>query len=385
MSDLHTSLTTIMDASPEKIVLSKPASKDATYRKVTIEKKQDYYQIARYTEKQVFHENVTAADLFSYLDQVMGQSYLQLNAWAKASEHQLLISKKGTATYKKKLVIPEKSKQKASSTSHNRKKNYLLEEGTSIPPLVDMGVFTKEGKVVQSMYDKFRQINRFIELIDDAVNNMDKPCWHIIDFGCGKSYLTFILYYYFTEIKKQSVEIVGLDLKADVIEKCNAAAKKYGYDSLHFEIGDINGYDAPFSVDMVITLHACDTATDYALYNAICWNADMIFSVPCCQHELNKEMYSDEYALFCRYGIIKERFAALTTDAIRGNLLTAFGYKTHLLEFVDLSHTPKNILIRAVKNPSMSKKQKQAQLDEVKAVMNLLHVTPTLYKLLMEK
>ncbi|MDD6037656.1 MAG: SAM-dependent methyltransferase [bacterium] len=385
MSDLHTSLTAIMDAAPEKIVLSKPSSKDAAYRKVTVEKKQDYYQIARYTEKQVFHENVTATGLISYLEQVMGQSYLQLNAWAKSSEHQLLISKKGTVTYKKKLIIPEKSKQEASPASHNRKKNYLLEEGTDIPPLVDMGVFTKEGKVVRSMYDKFRQINRFIELIDDAVSNVDKPCWHIIDFGCGKSYLTFILYYYFTEIKKQSVEIVGLDLKADVIEKCNAAAKKYGYDSLHFEIGDINGYDAPFTVDMVITLHACDTATDYALYNAIQWNADMIFSVPCCQHELNKEMYTDEYALFCRYGIIRERFAALTTDAIRGNLLTAFGYKTQLLEFVDLSHTPKNILIRAVKNPSMSKKQKQVQLDEVTAVMDMLHITPTLYRLLVEK
>lgn len=310
----------------------------------------------------------------------MGTQFLQLNGWSEGKEHQLLMSKKGTVTYKKK-VIPNAARPQTTG-SHNRRKNYLLQEGSQIPPLIDMGVFTKEGKVVHAMYDKFRQINRFIELIDDAVGSVDKPCWHIIDFGCGKSYLTFILYYYFTEIKKQPVEIIGLDLKADVIDKCNLAAQKYGYDRLRFELGDINGYQAPFNVDIVVTLHACDTATDYALYNAICWNADMIFSVPCCQHELNGQMHTDTLALFTRYGIVQERMAALTTDAIRGNLLTCMGYKTQLLEFVDLSHTPKNLLIRAVRRPSMSKKTRQTQLDEVHAVMDTFHVEPTLYRLL---
>ena len=382
MPDLIQALATILADAPTRLVLSKQASKTQDYRKVIIEKKSDCYQIAKYTEKQVFHENCDAGRLADYLSQAMGCEFLQLNGWSEGKEHQILMSKKGTVTYKKK-VIPNAAQPKA-STAHNRKKNYLLQEGSQIPPLIDMGVFTKEGHVVRTMYDKFRQINRFIELIDDAVGTVSKPCWHIIDFGCGKSYLTFILYYYFTEIKKQPVEIIGLDLKADVIEKCNAAAKKYGYEHLRFELGDINGYQAPFDVDMVVTLHACDTATDYALYNAICWNADMIFSVPCCQHELNGQMHTDELSLFTRYGIVQERMAALTTDAIRGNLLTCMGYKTQLLEFVDLSHTPKNLLIRAVKNPSMSKKTRAAQLDEVHAVMDTFHVKPTLYRLLSE-
>lgn len=383
MSDLEKSLAAIVADAPERLILSKQTNKSQTYRKVIIEKKDGYFQIAKYTEKQVFHENCGEKELLQYLTGAMGADFLQLNGWSSGKEHQLLVSKKGTATYKKKLV-PNAAREQPKPPAHNRRKNYLLKEGSRIPPLIDMGVFTKEGKVVHSMYDKFRQINRFIELIDDAVGAVTKPCWHIIDFGCGKSYLTFILYYYFTEIKKQPAEIIGLDLKEDVINKCNAAAQKYGYEHLHFELGDINGYKAPFDVDMVVTLHACDTATDFALFNAICWNADMIFSVPCCQHELNQQMQTDALSLFTRYGIVQERVAALTTDAIRGNLLTCAGYKTQLLEFVDLSHTPKNLLIRAVKNPSMSKKTRAAQLAEVHAVMEAFHVQPMLYRLLKE-
>lgn len=380
MSNLAQSLAAILSDAPTRLVLSKQASKTQEYRKVVIEQKSSCYQIAKYTAKQVFHENCDRSRLENYLAQVMGTQFLQLNGWSQGKEHMILMSKKGTATYKKK-VMPNAAQPKTTA-SHNRRKNYLLQEGNLIPPLIDMGVFTKEGQVVHAMYDKFRQINRFVELIDDAVCSVGKSCWHIIDFGCGKSYLTFILYYYFTEIKKQPVEIIGLDLKADVIKKCNRAAEKYGYDHLHFELGDINGYEAPFDVDMVVTLHACDTATDYALYNAICWNADMIFSVPCCQHELNQQMHADSLSLFTRYGIVQERMAALTTDAIRGNLLTCAGYRTQLLEFVDLSHTPKNLLIRAVKKPAMSRKTRETQLSEVHAVMDVFHVEPTLYRLL---
>lgn len=379
----------ISQASPYKIIISKPGSKDTAYRKIVIEKKESYYQAAAYTERQVFHQNIPTDGLEQYLADTVTDVYLQVNAWDDRTEHMYLCSRKGKVTYKAKRsgeTAEEKTK------SHNRKKNYILEEGMVIPPLVDMGVFTAEGKVVRTMYDKFRQINRFLEIIEDAVGDDANEEWNIIDFGCGKSYLTFVLYYYFTEIKKRKVKIVGLDLKADVIKNCNAAAEKYGYENLHFEIGDINGYHADFPVDMVVTLHACDTATDFALYNAVCWNARMIFSVPCCQHELNGQIETEDYSLLTRYGIIKERFSALATDAIRANLLECCGYRTQILEFIDFAHTPKNLLIRAVRKGGSSaartivpKTVKNRYLGEVERMMEEFHFKPTLYGLLKEE
>lgn len=366
---------------PAKTVISKPASKSSPCKKIVIENKGDYYQASKYTEKQVFHENLSVQQTIDLCSAMLEKDFKQLNSFSKSHEYMVMISKKGKASFKTKQISKDLTQ---TSTQHNRQKNYLIKEGTVVPPLVDMGIFTKEGKVVQSMYDKFKQINRFIEIIDDSVKELKQDTVNIIDFGCGKSYLTFIVYYYFTELRHQNVNIVGLDLKEDVIKKCNAAAKRYGYHSLNFKLGDINGYSSDFRPDIVMTLHACDTATDYALYNAVRWNTKMIFSVPCCQHELNGQIKSENLSLFTNYGIIQERFAALTTDAIRGNLLECCGYKTQLLEFVDLSHTPKNILIRAVKKQRNSEKTKEKYLQQVKAVMSEFNLSPTLYNLLRE-
>ncbi len=240
-----------------------------------------------------------------------------------------------------------------------------------------MGIFTREGRLIPSMSDKYRQINRFVEMVDDVLRDRTDSYYKIIDFGCGKSYLTFILYYYFTQIRGLQVDMLGLDLKKDVIEHCNEAARRYGYDHLHFQVGDIHGFAAEPDVDMVITLHACDTATDFALRNAVGCGASIILSVPCCQHELNRQIRSSTFSLLTHYGIIQERAAALMTDAIRANYLITQGYRTQLLEFVDMEHTPKNLLIRAVKAPIPEAVKKNAQ-DEIDRLCAEFHLQPTI-------
>lgn len=384
MDTLRGSLNKILSAGARRFILSKPVSKSELHIKCTLEQRTGFWQLTRYTQKQAFHENIPSEDLLQALENTIQDHYLQVNAFSSEREHCILLSKKGTCTYRE-TVMPAESRAAAVREEHNRKKQYILEEGKPIAPLVDMGVFTREGKVVRSMYDKFRQINRFLEILEDELANWKGDSIHVIDFGCGKSYLTFIVYYYLTEIRGIRAEIIGLDLKADVIEKCSRAAQNYGYNGLHFEKGDINGYKTPFDVDLVMTLHACDTATDYALYNAVQWKAKLIFSVPCCQHELNGQMEPGTLPILSRYGILKERFCALATDAIRGNLLEYCGYRTQLMEFIDMAHTPKNILIRAVRRPVSNAKKQQEALEQVRALTNEFQFHPTLCRLLLSE
>ncbi|MDU1053057.1 SAM-dependent methyltransferase [Clostridium baratii] len=383
MEDLKSVISEITNEDIIKVVISNKMNKDVKYKKIVFVLKEkgnkEYYQIEKYTDKQVFHENIAKEVLEEKVLECLENNYKQLTAWSDEATLDLKISKKGKILLNKK----KSDNKKLAKKEHNKEKNYILKEGMIIEPLIDLGVFTKEGKVVNSKYDKYKQINRFVEIIDDEIKKNDYKDLTILDFGCGKSYLTFVLYYYFVKIKKINVKMIGLDLKEDVIKKCNDIAKRYNYENLHFELGDINGFKYNNKVDMVITLHACDTATDYALYNAVKWNTKMIFSVPCCQHEFNHQMKTDDFSILTKYGIVKERIAALMTDSVRANLLEAVGYKTQLLEFIDIAHSPKNILIRASKS-KISKDKKEKVLNEVNSLINEFNFKPTLYNLLKE-
>lgn len=269
--------------------------------------------------------------------------------------------------------------------SHDRSKRYILREGEPVDFLVSLGVQTPQGRIVKAKYDKFRQINRYLEFIEDILEKLpaDRTI-RIVDFGCGKSYLTFGMYYYLNRLQGRDIRVTGLDLKADVIDRCGQLAKELHYDGLCFRQGDISDYQGGEKVDMVVSLHACDKATDYALEKAVKWGADVILAVPCCQHELNRQIRCEELGPVLKYGLIKERIAALVTDALRAGLLEQSGYDTQILEFIDMEHTPKNILIRAVyqgQNP----KQNKRNAEKLKELLQFWTVNPTLVKLLLPK
>lgn len=389
MSDLQSLFTDCLNETLIRVILSNPSSKDGVIKicaRPMLKNKSLLFQIEEYTKTQVFHKNLTAGDAGSYLTSKLSSdtssqtaSFKNALVETQSFTANVLVSKKGTITIKKKMNAS--AKQPKISLSHNRKKKYILEEGIPVPFLIDLGVMTQNGNIVNAHYDKFRQINRFLEYIEDILPSLptDREL-RILDFGCGKSYLTFAIYYYLKVLKGYPVRITGLDLKEDVIRHCNELAVKYGYDKLEFLCGDIAYYDGCSQVDMVVTLHACDTATDYALAKAVGWGAKVILSVPCCQHELNKQMKNDLLSPVLHYGILKERMAALMTDGLRAQILEANGYRTQILEFIDMAHTPKNLLIRAVYNGHCA--DNKAQIDELLAAFD---VNPTLYRLLCKK
>ena len=335
------------------------------------------FQCEEHKNNQAFHHNYEEAEAIEKLTDYM-ELFKQMQLETKQFKATVLVSKKGKVTIQKKQ---QAGCVKEVDLSHNRSKKYILQEGMKVPFLQDLGVMTSEGKIVRTKFDKFRQINRFLEFVEDILPQLDKNKEiTILDFGCGKSYLTFAMYYYLHELKNYDVRIIGLDLKTDVIRHCNELSEKYGYEKLRFLEGNIADYTGVDEVDMVVTLHACDTATDFALDKAVGWNAKVILSVPCCQHELNGQMHSELLAPLFKYGLIKERMAALITDAMRAEYLENQGYDTQILEFIDMEHTPKNILIRAVKTGKMKNNQ-----ESIRACEEFFHIKPTLGKLLDER
>ena len=337
------------------------------------------FQLESFRGNQVFHRNLTEEEAGEAVLEAMAD-FRQLSVKTRRFEAEAMVSKKGKVTVRRRESAPAPSGNvpDALRMAHNRKKKYILEEGKPVPFLIDLGVQTEDGRTVKSRYDKFRQINRFLEFIADIMPILPKDrCVRIIDFGCGKSYLTFAMYYYLHELCGLDIRVTGLDLKADVIRRCSALAEKYGYRKLDFQQGDIADFEGTDSVDMVVTLHACDTATDFALYKAVKWNAAVILSVPCCQHEVNRQIRNEVLEPALKYGLIRERLSALVTDSVRAGLLEEQGYETQILEFIDMEHTPKNILIRAVK-----RKDEERQRSGVREMTEFLHVNTCLQRLL---
>lgn len=378
MEELEIRLSEFMSDRLYQIIISNPRNKEQAskvkVRPVLLKGKINFQEtITRGT--QVFHENFSKEEMQERIMQYMQEEFRQLEAMSVDGKLTALVSKKGRITVK--CSRQSEAPKVLPDMSHNRTKQYLLQEGTPVPFLVDLGVQTREGLIVRSRYDKFKQINRYLEFVEDILPTLDKEeTVHIIDFGCGKSYLTFALYYYLHELKGIDTMITGLDLKADVIEKCNCLAKNYGYEKLRFYQGDIRTFEGADQVDMVVSLHACDTATDYAIKKALDWNAKVLFAVPCCQHEVNRQIDSELLLPVLKYGLLKERLSAILTDAVRANLLEESGYDTQILEFIDMEHTPKNILIRAVKKESPSPKR-----TSIEKLTDAVEVKTTLQKL----
>ena len=392
-------------------ILSNPRTKEGIIKvkvRPVMMKDRLFLQLESFSKTQAFHENLEPEAAVERIVDYM-KEFKQMQMATKDTDYTILVSKKGKVTIQKKAV---KTSRNVKIQAHNRSKKYILQEGMKVPFLQDLGVMTQDGKIVRTRFDKFRQINRFLEFIEDILPQLDKDReLTLLDFGCGKSYLTFAMYYYLHELKGYDIRIIGLDLKTDVILHCNELAKKYGYEKLSFLVGDIADYEGVDQVDMVVTLHACDTATDYALATAVGWNAKVILSVPCCQHEVNKqlekqrnlhsgkmksktevmevsEMLGDQLASMeevlgpiMDYGLLRERFATLVTDGLRAKCLESEGYETQVLEFIDMEHTPKNILLRAVKKGSPAAKSRK----EAEDCERFLKIQPTLGMLLAEQ
>lgn len=367
----------LLEGKVKKLSFSEKKKADGEFSKITARpvkgKKGIFWQLEKYKNNQVFHQNMSPEELLIWIENEVKDMF-----------RQCCLTAEGTTVHY--TIFPDKTKRKvtgnevkkAQPQSHNKEKTYILKQGENIPALVDLGVFNDEFMVVKSKYDKYKQINRFVEIVDDAFRKLDKDEITILDFGCGKSYLTFIVYYYFTVIKGIKAKVIGYDLKEDVVENCNKIAEKYGYDNLKFYVNDVTkGELFNGKTDMVITLHACDIATDFALFHAIENKVPHIFSVPCCQHEICSSIQKGgDFDLLLSHGLIKERFSALLTDSIRAEILKKCGYEVDVIEFVDFSHSPKNLMLRC-----KMKKPQSPDMTEIESLIEKYGFTQKLYEL----
>ena len=360
-----------------KIIVSNPRKKSYEIKKITIRPIEihgkEIYQLENHFTNKVTHVNFPYEKIGEILLDAMN-NFKQMNIFAQKADIQILANK-----ISKPKVITSKPTLKSyqGTKAHNRKKNYIINDGEPCDFLIALGVMTKDGQVNKKYYNKFRQINRFLEIVNDSLSAIDKENVKIIDFGCGKSYLTFAIYYYLVKILGKKVDITGLDLKENVIRDCNKIAKELGYEGLKFKLGDIAEYKDE-SCDMIVTLHACDTATDYALINAVDWNTKMILSVPCCQHELFSQIDNPVNNPFLKHGIIKDKFTEILTNGVRGLMLEACGYDVSMIEFTSLEHTAKNVMIKAVKLDNPSQKHKKKALAEYEALKETYKINPTI-------
>lgn len=329
-----------------RCIWSNPRTKDH-YQKIVLKpielKNKPMLQLAKTKENKEYHTNINLSDVLTKVTTDC-TDFKQIQLYTSENDYQCLVNKKGQLHLKKKAP----SMKKPTSFSHNRQKQYILDTPSSQGFLKALGLMDEKGQIKPSKYDKYKQINRYLEFVADCSHALKADPIRIIDFGCGKSYLTFALYHYLTDILNKKVEVIGLDLKADVIAFCEDLARKLDYKHLHFQVGDIGTYTTDQPIDMVVSLHACNTATDAALEKAVGWGAKVILAVPCCHHEAYTQIENAILSPILKHGILKERIAALVTDGLRAQLLESCGYDVNVMEFIDMAHTPKNILIKAL-------------------------------------
>lgn len=359
-----------------RCIWSNPRTKDQ-YQKVVLKpillKNELVLQLAKTKDNKEYHENIALDEVVSKITDLLVR-FKQVQLYTTINDYQCLINKK----YKWHIKKQVPSMKAPTSLSHNRQKQYILDTSSSHDFLKALGLMDEKGQIKPSKYDKYKQINRYLEFVADCTSYLEKEPIRIIDFGCGKSYLTFALYHYLTHILNKKVEVIGLDLKKDVIAFCENLAGKLGYSHLHFQVGDIGTYTTDQPIDMVVSLHACNTATDAALEKAVGWGAKVILAVPCCHHEAYTQIDNITLAPILKHGILKERIAALVTDGLRAQLLESCGYEVSVMEFIDMAHTPKNILIKALLKSN--KPAPTASYEAYRKAAEMLHLELTLDK-----